>query len=75
MMNESSLLNKSEGYLGGLLYFVIVLWGRIFPLLIFVSSGNDLIAATFFLVVRGLGQKEASAVTCSAFLHAWLACF
>lgn len=43
-MNESSLLNKSEGYLSRFIIFcvcvIFFLWGPIFPILIFASLGN-----------------------------------
>lgn len=79
MMNESFLLNKSEGYLGRFIIIFVLyffFWGCIFPIAVFVSFGSSWIAATYFLMVRGFGEEEASAVACCASLHhAWLAFF
>lgn len=62
-MNGSFLLTRS-GYLGRFITIFCVcviffLWGCGFPISIFFESlGNGSIAATFFLMVKGLGRKE-----------------
>lgn len=57
------------------LFFLVGL--HLFNIDFFVSLGNGSIVttATFFLIVRGLGEEEASAAACYVSLpHAWLAC-
>ena len=72
-MNESSLLNKSEGYLGR--FIIIFCVCVIFPYGLHLSNidfpipWNGSFVAAFFWMVRGFQEKEALAVACCASPH------